>query len=367
MTGDAAALLVRYDDFSGGHYGAVGARRCDKNQWGGRNMVLSRSGAVVTASASRPLQFENLAKGRIRGIHWAWGVDGLVYFVQDDLDSPGVSKVRRFEVDPEVVITIEDVGDIPVPARRPAWCDLGGDIYLSSWSDATYRITVSAPSLAALTSGEGPAPGARALAAYGERLYYGGLDDARFNGNRGNRIAYSDPADFGTVPDLSFFDAGADNIECGALVPMADQLVIILEDQEMWVFRGTPGGASTLRRAYGHHRGSAGIRIFENDHAIADPSQARVWFYDHVVRGPASFNGAQVSRNTAFGAVSPDRTGTDRIEGNTTLVGGPGDFFMDRVVMPRAEGEAASGEALELVRLLGAFSLVERRVVAGRF
>lgn len=356
--------LARFDDFSAGHWGAAGAHGAKAEAWGGRNVMLTRDGRLAPASASRALQFANLAVGEIVALHWAWGVDGRIYFLQDVVGA-ATYQVRRFTVDLESPMTISNVGaPIPAPTRALDWTDFGGKIYMTSWSDATYEIDPVAPSITAMTAAPGAVPGGRALEAHGERLMIAGVDDARF-GTQGNRVCYSEPGDVSNFPSDNFFDVGAANTEIGGLYALNDTLVIVLSDQQIWTFRGVPGGVSNLRRAYGFHAGAGGSSGFQPSDGAVDPSQVRLWIYDHGTRALARFSGTQFARVPGFGVATSTREEVTEITGGVASIGGPDEVFVDQVPMPRTDGNSAAGDNLELVRLNGAFSVIERAVLDG--
>jgi hypothetical protein len=314
------------------------------------------------------LRFSNLEPGEIMGLFFAWGLDGKVYFVQATDDDPVEYQIRRFVPDPQdAAITIVDIGD-PVPQcdRLPDWTVFSGLLYVTFWGDKTYSISPAATTRTVLTGGPGDAPGGRAICTWGERLMIGGIDDARFTGAHGNRVVYSEAADPGNIPDLNFFDVGADNLEIGGLYPQRDGLSIMLEDQTLWTFSGIPGFNDSERRQTGYQKGSGGIRAFTHDNGAVDPAQVRLWFFDHVSRSPARWSGAAMTRLPGFGVVSPDRTSEGVDQGVMAVIGGPDEFIMDSVAMPRTDSEVPNDTGLVFVRINGAAALVERTVLTGR-
>lgn len=353
-------LLARWDDFSGGHWGAEGGTANRKGSWGGLNVALTRAGTLAPVAASRPFVFSNLADGEVYGLFWAWGVDGKVYFVQDV--GGGDSQIRCFT--PSFIggaITIDDVGSPLgfVPVRLPAWTSFSDKVYLSLYGDKTYEINPTGPSYVALTG----APGGRAITSFGERLLVGGLDDAVFL-TIGNRIAFTDPGDLNTWPGLNFFDVGQDLTEIAGLYVMLDVLWIIFSDQSMWTFRGVPGSATaSQRKAYGFHAGSGGINTFVHTNAVVDPAQARGWWFDHTKRGLARFNGSTVQHVPGFGMLTGERTSELNPDGLLVAHGGPDDVVVDRVPVPRAVGQGAAGESNMLLRVNGAFGLVDQGLI----
>lgn len=356
--------IARFDDFSAGHWGAVGARGSKPQAWGGKNVALTRDGRLAPVSASRKITFDNLGAGQILANHWAWGVDGQVYILQK-LPGLTTAQLRRFPLNFDGATHLSDIGTpIQAPTRAPDWTEFGGFIYLSLYGAKTYKIDPVGPSMSILTAAPGNAPGGRSLISHGERLMIGGVSDGRF-GSHGNRVCYSEPGDVGNFPDDNFFDVGAANTEIGGLYALNDTLVIVLSDQQIWTFRGVPGGVSNLRRAYGFHAGAGGTHGFDPSDGAVDPSQVRLWIYDHGTRGPARFSGTQYVRVPGFGVPTSLRETVTDQTGGIAAIGGPDEVFVDQVPMPRTEGNSAAGDNLELVRLNGAFAVIERSVLDG--
>lgn len=363
-----AQLIGRWDDFGGGHWGAAGGgASMPKASWGGKNVAVTRAGTLSPVAASRPLVFENMAAARIAlPPFWPWGVDGRVYFLQAEDEEAGEWQVRSFvpKFDGSA-ITVDDVGD-PLTVditRQLAWTSFSDKVYLSIYGDATYEIDPSGPSITALTG----APGGRAITSLGEHLLIGGLDDGSF-GTVGNRVVFNEAGDLNDWPALNFFDIGTDLTEIAGLYQLrGGTLVIIFSDQTMHVFRGVPGsGSQSQQRVYGFHAGSGGITTFVGTNAVVDPAQALLWLFDHTQRAPARFNGAQVARVTNFGMLTAERTSELNPDGVVVAHGGPDDVVFDRVPVPRGIGEGAVGESNMLLRVNGAFALLDQRIVKGR-
>jgi hypothetical protein len=126
-----------------------------------------------------------------------------------------------------------------------------------------------------------------------------------------------------------------------------------------------PGGAASLRRSYGFHSGAGGTEAFSPRDGAVDPSQNRLWLYDHSIRGLARFSGTQFARVAGFGVTTVTRAEAGTVSGGVLAIGGPDDVFVDQVPMPRTQGGSAAGDNLELVRVNGANALIERDVITG--
>src|SRR5437773_9936857 len=91
-----ADVLATWEDFRGGHWGNLGPVQAADNQWGGFNMMLTKSGGLVPVCASRWLPLNATVNGKVWGMYWAWGADGRLYYVQQNGSSSNQSRVYRF-------------------------------------------------------------------------------------------------------------------------------------------------------------------------------------------------------------------------------------------------------------------------------
>lgn len=368
-------VLAEWSDYSGGHWGALGPSKAGPTQWGGVNMLLSRQGGLVPTCASRWLQLNASPLGRVWGMHWAWGADGRVYFVQQSGTSTNTSVVYRYTPNPaSLPNTLSTTTTFThVPTTDPDWVNVGTTVYVTFYGKKSYAINTDANTMTVLTGSDGDAPAGRTIALYGEQLLIGGISDARF-GIHDNRIIFSgdltsdptEPEDRTAWQDLNFFDLGADNSFIVGLYTIRDFLVAITEDQQIWVLTGTPGSTLSARRVYGFNKASGGLTAFKAAHAQVDPSQTKLWMFDHSIRGPQRFNGANVTRVPAFGVPHADREGDDLVEGAMTMHGGPDEFVMDRVAVPRTAGAGVDGHRMLLVRLGGVWTLIQNDNIAAR-
>lgn len=365
------AVLAAWENWEGGHWGALGPRRAPNNAYGGSNMLLTRAGNMATVSASRALTLSNATSGKVWAMFWAWGLDGRIYYVQQDAAT--TYSLKAFSPDPNAVpLSVSTLtGTLTGPIRYdPDAVTINTSMYLTVWGDVTYVVTPAGDTFTKLTGLYGDAPAGRCIALYGERMMIGGVNDARL-GNHPNRIHFSgddtnnDPTEKTAWEALNFFDVGADDTFVTGMYPIKDGLVVILSDQQIWTVTGVPGVNGSLRRAYGFHKGVSAVESFAPNHAVVDPSQTRIWMFDHTYRGIARFNGGAYERIPQFGAPRRDRTGSDLVEGAITGIGGPDEFMFHGVALPRSAGVDVVDESLELVRINRAFNVVQRDVLAG--
>jgi hypothetical protein len=292
------------------------------------------------------------------GVFWAWGIDGMVYYLQQTAASTW--GVYRFTPDPEGgALDQQLIGTTGTVTKEPDWVAVGTTLYMSIYGDETYAINTGAGTMSKLTGSSGDAAAGRAICLYGDQLLVGGVSDARF-GTVPNRIAFSGDYTNDDIPDrtewesLSYFDIGADNSQIVALLPIRDYLVAMTEDQQIWVITGVPRVNATARRVYGFHKGSGAVEGFQPSHAAVDPSQIRVWFYDHTYRAPTRFNGATIQRTPEFGTPTADRTsGSDDLDGPIAMLGGPDEFLVNNIALSRSAGAQTVDQDLSLLRLAG--------------
>jgi hypothetical protein len=364
--------LASWTDFSGGHWGSRGPYAAGQNQYGGANLLLGRDGTMIPATASRYLEIASATSGAVWGMFYAWGVDGKIYYLQQTAAT--TFTIYRFTPDPQnTPVAQQSVGTLGGVASYDAdWVAVGTDLYLTVHGDETYVIDTEAGTTAKLTGATyGDAAAGRAMCLYGERLLVGGVSDNRF-GVHPNRIHYSgddsndDPTDRTAWEALNYFDIGADNSFITALLPIRDHLIVMTEDQQIWVINGALGTTAVSRRVYGYHKGSGAVEQFQAAHCAVDPSQIRIWFYDHTYRAPSKFNGATVARTPEFGTPTSDRVASAALDGPLTMLGGPDEFLVNGIALGRGAGEQTVGESLMLVRLEKQNSVLMASLLAAR-
>jgi len=361
-------VLASWDDFRGGHWGNAGPRNAQETQWGGSNMVLARDGTLIPVCASRWLQLGSTVAGKVWGMFWAWGADGRLYYVQQRGTQTSQSTVFRFSPDidtlPNVLSTTSTLAF--VPTTDPDWVESGTTLYVTMYGGSTYSINTATNAMVVLTGSYGAAPAGRCIALYGERLVVGGI-----SGNT-NRLFFSGD-DTGLNPtlrtaweSLNYYDVGTDGDVIVGLYNLRDYLVVVLDDQSIYLVNGVLGTNASFRRVYGFNKGSGGLTAFLPMHGAVDPSQTKVWMFDHANRVPVRFNGASLNRVPQFGAPHESRTGTDLVEGALTMIGGPDEFVVHGVAASRAAGEDVVGTRLELLKVNGVYTVVQNDVIASR-
>lgn len=371
-------VISVWDDFSGGHWGNLGPTKAQPNQWGGLNMTLTKSGGLVPVCASRWMPLNASVNGKVWGMYWAWGADGRLYFVQQAGSSTTQSRVYRFSpTTPTTTSVVVNVLSTTstfayVPTTEPDWVGVGNSVYMTVYGNKTYTIDTSGNTMIKLTGSYGDAPAGRAICLYGERLMVGGISDSRF-GTQPNRIVFSgddtgnDPTIRTAWESLNYFDLGADNDTIVGLYNMRDFLVVVMADEQIWIVTGTPNANISARRVYGFHKGAGSITAFLPSHGAVDPSQTKLWMFDHATRAPIRFNGANITKIQTVGIPHADREGDDLVEGQVAMIGGPDEFVMHGVAASRmASTYVTTTSKLELIRLNGTVTLMQNDNIASR-
>lgn len=361
-------VLATWDNFAGGHWGNLGPSAAPDTAFGGVNMIVANDGTVVPVNSSRYMQLSTSINGKVWGMFWAWGADGYIYYLQQAGTQTSVSRIYKFNPDIDTIpqaITTNTVFAF-VPTTDPDWVELGSTVYVTIYGQKTYVINTATNSNSILTGADGDAPAGRCIALYGDRLMIGGIS------TNTNRIRFSgddsgnNTADRTAWESLNFFDIGTDGDVIVGLYNLRDYLVAVLDDQSIYLINGTPNVNLSARRVYGFNKGSGGLTAFLPGHGAVDPSQTRVWMFDHSIRAPVRFNGSAMSRIPQFGAPHESRTGTDLVEGQIAMIGGPDEFVCNGVAVGRNAGEATINHRMVLLKVRGIYTLVQNDVIAAR-
>lgn len=276
-----AVKEVRYDDFTGGDFGSIGAMNAPPNTFEGRNMVVYRDGTIGPRAGVLALEYAGGEDdtGAVTGIGWRgtpnvdlwWIVDTTVYYAPSRTVGAPVGKFAT------------DL-DAPVGAGvSPQWVEYGNDdTYLTIYNDTTYHMShEGTPDLVALTD----APGGRAIAFHGDRMFVASTPADLY------RVFFSASLDPNDWTDGEFFDVPNAS---GALEGIWDQrnhLSILTQNGEWWVVTGAPGTDSAfLRRVTG---GGVHPWIATADMGVCTGAD-ELWHTPILADYPANFNGAVV-------------------------------------------------------------------------
>ena len=328
-------VLATWDDFSGGHWGNLGPVRAQSNQYGGVNVLTDAQGNLAPMNSPESLLTSTLPTGAIYGMYWNWGGDGRLFVVMDATSTAG-AVVYGFAPSTTTATTAV-FGNISSTATvtRPDFATVSDTVYVTVYGGKSYAINTAARTTAKLTGTYGDAPAGRCIALYGERLVIGGVSDSRFS-TVANRIVFSgddtnnNPTDRTAWETLNYFDIGPTDRLITALYSTRDSLVAVMEDQTIWLITGVLGSTAVARRVSGYDKGSGALRAFRQSHGFVDPSQTRVWMFNHENAGLMRFNGASLSNMPGIGIPLQDRAGTlDDLGyiGETTGIGGPDELF----------------------------------------
>ena len=361
-------VIAVWDTFDGGHWGNIGPIKAQPNQWGGQNVTVDGQGRLAPVSNFVSLTVANTpSTGQLMGMFWAWGSDGRVYYVQNRTGSTTTSIVYRFSPDPTASNTITTVTTLTyLSSVAPDWALVADELYMTLYSNKTYRIAISGNTTSALAGTYGNAPAGRCIALYGERLVVGGVKDARF-GNVPNRIVFSgddtnnNPVDRTAWETLNYFDVGPPDAVITGLYATRDYLTVVMADQTVYTVTGVLGSTAVARRMNGYAKGSGAIESFAPSHGVVDPSQTKVWMFDHATNGVQRFNGASTSRLPGVGRPRQDRAQSTVPYGDLVALGGSDEFLAFGVEVG-AEGGSKANRAstpLTLVRKNSMNSIVK--------
>lgn len=361
-------VLATWDDFSGGHWGNLGPVRAQPNQYGGVNVLTDGQGNLAPMNSPETLLVSTLPTTNLLGLYWNWGGDGRVLAVTM-ATSTATAQVYGF-LPSTTSVTTTVMGSISSTAaiNRPDFCTVSDTVYVTVYGGKTWQLTGVGTS-SKLTGTYGDAPAGNCIALYGERLVVGGVSDSRFS-TVANRIVFSgddtnnNPTDRTAWETLNYFDIGPTDRKITGLYPTRDSLVVLMEDQTVWLITGVLGSSAVARRVSGYDKGSGALRAFRQTHGAVDPSQTKVWLFNHENLAVQRFNGASMTPLPNVGITVQDRNGTlDDLGyvGELQSIGGPDEIFALGAAIT-ADGTAGLNTARGIVRVAGRLAVFDATV-----
>lgn len=251
-TGDTT-LLARFKGFGGGEYGSLGGSNAAHNQFTGRNVIVTRDGAIRPRAGLAALSFTGWPAGDFaHDAGWivadivdmnTVGSTGKLWMLADGFAS-GNSQVYATGANAVRVGTALPLTGVGAPfvTKRTGlnthWNVSGSLTYLS---ENTAGVGMAKVDFAANTEAHpATSPSGTCIARFGDRMYIGGASSVP------NRVFYSNVANYDSWSASNYFDLPhADLIV--AMVPQRNHLVIFQSDMTTYVFSGTPGVNDTLR------------------------------------------------------------------------------------------------------------------------
>lgn len=229
-------LLVRFDDFGGGEFGAQGATLAEKNQWFGLNALPHADGGISPRPGTRLYSPTGTTQAQIALLQY--DALGSRWFYLDD--------TRRFhsiahppsgaETDSAVVAGVD-----PTTVACDGVFD-GSQWYVTVSGDGVY--TFDGTTAAALA---GTPPAGNAIAIYKERMVIGGDGSAKYGTASGRRIGYSAADNFTSWPATNFFDVGRPGDSIRSLISTRDSLIVQMAAGDVYVVTGTLGSTYVVR------------------------------------------------------------------------------------------------------------------------
>lgn len=233
---------VVYDKWDVGEFGTMNPAKAPNGSWTGKNVVVYRDGMIGPRPGLRRIMVGNPGiNGPLLGLGFsptAQTGDTPIFYILDD-------RVYLFDPNESATPTLYRTGtDL---AAAPADTDasrvlskesvrlIGDEVYFTVNDDAAYRLNCRTQTLTRITDSDPEGQGTD-IEMYRDRVLVA---------NGGNRIFYTDAADFDTWEPGSFFDVGA-AYRIIAMLTFRDVLVIFTQSG-VWALSGTPDDG-TLRR-----------------------------------------------------------------------------------------------------------------------
>lgn len=237
--------VVTYDDFRGGEWGTLGARRARQGMFQGTNVRVYGDGQIGPRPGVRDLGITSLTAGDAYGVAYRpFGSQELVFVIGDKV------RVAPWNVG-GVSSLAGTLGGTPTKIVRfnEATRRLNAKTYFAVYGQGVYSIDAT-PTLAGPIAG---APDGYDVTLYRDRLIAS-------DGNE--QVFYSDAADFATWDALSYISVGYE-YPMFALVSHRDGLSLFGQAL-IWRLTGTLGVSDVLRRA------SSALALSPNGDVVLD-------------------------------------------------------------------------------------------------
>lgn len=259
--------VVVFDDFNLGDYGRLGEVHAPHGSYAGLNVQTYIDGSVGPRSGLVDLA----PTGTVVGEVVAFGQNDSqqkVWYVQG-------TAARQFSSNDVAQAVATLTGALSVtPTTRVKSAEASDSTYISSYGDKSYQLDHATAALAALTG----SPGGSTIAVYGERLMVGGSVAV------GNRVHFSEAANFNSWPAPNYFDVGSGYLIL-LLCPQRQYLAIAKHDGSMWILSGVPGVSDYLRHV---------VRALPLGQSTrwGITADGTIWMAPYGAKSPATFNGS---------------------------------------------------------------------------
>lgn len=288
-------LLARWNDWSGGDYGLIGAQSAAANQFSGLNVVVDDGGSIGPAGTLQPLTFATAPVDGVAEVGWiasnrfatidygrVWWTDRAANWRYATLDGSTVTSI------PTSTYAWSGAASGIIPTQCSHWNDGFRATYIVDRSAGLHILDHVANTIKYQNSITGGT-----VCIHNDNMFIGATTGAGY----GQRVRYSATGDYTTWPSTSYFDLPNPS-QILAVVPQRTHLLIIQADMTVWMLTGTVGVNDTLRQVqnwsevispYGGYR-TTDPKWFP--HSVARANNGDVW----TTQGfhPARFRGAQV-------------------------------------------------------------------------
>lgn len=221
-------VTVTYDNFGGGEWGTLGARRARPGMFSGENVRVYRDGKLGPRPGCRPISVSGMPAGT------PWGIgyrpitsDELVFIIGDDVYRAAWANGTSATAAGSLTGVPTKIVRFPEGTRR-----LASTTYFAVYGQSIYSIGVGSAAAVADT------PNGQGLDLYRDRLVGSSTNE---------ELHWSDAADFATWDALSYLNVGYE-YPAFHLVAHRDGLSIFAQAL-IWRVTGTLGGSQVLRRA----------------------------------------------------------------------------------------------------------------------
>lgn len=263
--------VVVFDRFSGGEHGRLGPYKAPETTFTALNMLVYADGSLGVRPGLKDRTPTGLPVGK------AWAFETTPVATKDGLIIIGAQPYAFNLLGAAPGAATAYTGALAAaPTRILDAAKAPTLLYLSSQGDRSYVVDPVALTVSALAG----SPGGGAIAIYGERLMVG-------NQGTGQRVQYSEAANFASWPAANFFDVG-DTFHVADLVAQRQHL-LIAKQNGFHILTGVPGVDDVLRK----------VASFEGPvraHQGALGRDDEYWFAPVLYPGPARFDGVRPRR-----------------------------------------------------------------------
>lgn len=222
---------VAYDDFRGGEWGTIGARRARRGMFSANNMRVYRNGQIGPRPGLRDMGITGLPSGTL------WSLAYTPFTAKELFLIIGSNaRLVPYSIGGAAITVGTLTGGAPTELVRVGESTrrLNSKLYFISYNDGVYAVDLAAATISRVTT----TPKGYALELYRDRLVAGGTNE---------QLWYSGAADFATWGALAYINVGYE-YPAFQLVAHRDGLSILAQ-VSIWRVTGTLASTDVVRRA----------------------------------------------------------------------------------------------------------------------